>query len=396
MELQGRCRVALALLYFDMSMDSARHKVSRQSADDLEGAGAPKLQRTISVRSDETVTAPQPKSGWECAICLDVLLDPCVAACGHDFCKHCIESLLWARRLDEVVRCPLCRAPSFQQGQPPGVCARLKQVVEKLFPQAVERRRLEVYGTNRGGPAENSNHGQEVCAKASQTSNAASPLLFESATVPWLQPFPGARLLAPHVLPKRIIESTASSADALPSLSAASTNTSSRLSPGTWRISFGSVARTGAGPVPAASPVGQDGGQPAALQVSSQPLTGRGPVPVQLELNQLNTSSTVTVGPLGRARPGPPSWQDYSLRLACLRRLQMLLSSEANAAARLGPNAAKFDSFLCYLESLLYCCSSSMQHYGDFSLLPSRVAGFLRWVQLQNQQALLHAAVAQS
>ncbi|GIM04948.1 hypothetical protein Vretimale_9443, partial [Volvox reticuliferus] len=71
-------------------------------------------------------------------------------SCGHDFCKHCIEEWKVSRQLvGQAVLCPICRAvllPSAEQSF--GVCIRLRETIEKLFPEQVAMRRHQaVLGT---------------------------------------------------------------------------------------------------------------------------------------------------------------------------------------------------------------------------------------------------------
>lgn len=78
---------------------------------------------------------------FRCAVCLDILLDPCVGQCGHDFCKRCLLRWRNASR-SACVRCPLCKQSVYAPGQAEvGVCVRLKTLVEKLFPELVAARR---------------------------------------------------------------------------------------------------------------------------------------------------------------------------------------------------------------------------------------------------------------
>jgi hypothetical protein len=61
-------------------------------------------------------------SEFECGICMDLLHDPVVASCGHDFCQTCLDG--WALRQSWRVKCPVCRAdilqgPDQQLGAPP-------------------------------------------------------------------------------------------------------------------------------------------------------------------------------------------------------------------------------------------------------------------------------------
>ena len=43
---------------------------------------------------------------WECAICMDVMINPVKTKCGHSFCKHCIVRYL-KNRYEKA--CPFCR-----------------------------------------------------------------------------------------------------------------------------------------------------------------------------------------------------------------------------------------------------------------------------------------------
>ncbi|GIL50818.1 hypothetical protein Vafri_6936 [Volvox africanus] len=84
-------------------------------------------------------------SEFQCSICYELLLNPVVGSCGHDFCKHCIEEWKVSRQLvGQAVLCPICRAvllPSADQSF--GVCIRLRETIEKLFPEQVAIRRQQ-------------------------------------------------------------------------------------------------------------------------------------------------------------------------------------------------------------------------------------------------------------
>lgn len=81
---------------------------------------------------------------FQCAICLELLLDPCVGPCGHDFCSHCLcRWRMAAPTLD--LACPICRETIVPLGKPIlAICRRLKFVVEHAFPVETARRRAEV------------------------------------------------------------------------------------------------------------------------------------------------------------------------------------------------------------------------------------------------------------
>ncbi|PNW73618.1 hypothetical protein CHLRE_13g565950v5 [Chlamydomonas reinhardtii] len=81
---------------------------------------------------------------FDCAVCANLLLDPVVGPCGHDFCKECLES--WRQAACSRGRrgnssCPICRKPLPNEL---GVCLRLRETIQTLFPDKVKERRAEV------------------------------------------------------------------------------------------------------------------------------------------------------------------------------------------------------------------------------------------------------------
>lgn len=84
---------------------------------------------------------PLDVADFECSICLGLLTDPCVGACGHDYCQVC----LWRWTCEQgKSSCPICRAPLPTGGAPPRICRRLQRTVETLFPERLKERRQEV------------------------------------------------------------------------------------------------------------------------------------------------------------------------------------------------------------------------------------------------------------
>lgn len=74
-----------------------------------------------------------------CPICLDVLVEPVCASCGHDFCKLCYKS--WT--LDKLrPTCPVCRC--VIAARCPGVCKRIEGTIGALFPTRYAERAAEV------------------------------------------------------------------------------------------------------------------------------------------------------------------------------------------------------------------------------------------------------------
>eukprot|EP00878_Enallax_costatus_P007527 GHUV01007883.1.p1 GENE.GHUV01007883.1~~GHUV01007883.1.p1 ORF type:complete len:299 (+),score=53.85 GHUV01007883.1:394-1290(+) len=90
---------------------------------------------------------PQPvdTSKWECGICYELLLDPVVGSCGHDFCRACLDK--WRsqqRQRGREVRCPVCRGVFAEGSERLGICFRLRDMVEEFFPDKVAARRAEL------------------------------------------------------------------------------------------------------------------------------------------------------------------------------------------------------------------------------------------------------------
>eukprot|EP00210_Caulerpa_lentillifera_P006223 g5944.t1 len=98
-------------------------------------------------------------SDFECSICLQLLYEPvvgtlyslhslyfhkqCIALgnCGHDFCKTCYTQLIHSKRSS---LCPMCRHPLPHDL---AVCLRLKNTIQKLFPEEVAERQKEIEKT---------------------------------------------------------------------------------------------------------------------------------------------------------------------------------------------------------------------------------------------------------
>eukprot|EP00775_Hariotina_reticulata_P011611 gene11611-11755_t len=81
-------------------------------------------------------------SKWECGICYEILIDPVVGNCGHDFCRGCLDR--WRAHQGRDLKCPVCRGVFSDTGDKLGVCVRLREVVESLFPEKVAARRAEL------------------------------------------------------------------------------------------------------------------------------------------------------------------------------------------------------------------------------------------------------------
>lgn len=111
-------------------------------------------------------------SRFECSICFALLLDPVVGRCGHDYCQRCLERWRASQHgLGRPFACPLCRSLlGGAPGEALGVCVRLRETLELLFPEKMKERRQEVLEQSRdarlGMPA------QSVAARVLQHSRS--------------------------------------------------------------------------------------------------------------------------------------------------------------------------------------------------------------------------------
>eukprot|EP00882_Tetradesmus_deserticola_P015515 GHRQ01016532.1.p1 GENE.GHRQ01016532.1~~GHRQ01016532.1.p1 ORF type:complete len:138 (+),score=29.68 GHRQ01016532.1:185-598(+) len=70
----------------------------------------PEAKRAKTDEGDEPDTVVElDEHQFECVVCFDLLVDPVVGKCGHDFCKACLGD--WARKQRTHGRptCPVCR-----------------------------------------------------------------------------------------------------------------------------------------------------------------------------------------------------------------------------------------------------------------------------------------------
>src|ERR1700761_554813 len=47
----------------------------------------------------------------ECEICLNILNDPLMTKCGHNYCHQCLKHLINTSQNIETLKCPKCREP---------------------------------------------------------------------------------------------------------------------------------------------------------------------------------------------------------------------------------------------------------------------------------------------
>jgi len=64
-------------------------------------------------------------------------------ACGHSFCKQCLVELLRHKQIgSQALSCPLCRRPLHVQREELIPCSLLCKLLQNLYPEAWERRKL--------------------------------------------------------------------------------------------------------------------------------------------------------------------------------------------------------------------------------------------------------------
>ncbi|KAL4421074.1 hypothetical protein ABPG77_001369 [Micractinium sp. CCAP 211/92] len=106
---------------------------------------------------------------FSCPICLNLLVDPVVGSCGHDFCELCMRR--WT--VDQRKRsCPSCRKPLA--GDLPGICLRLTRTIETLFPERLSERQTEVAEERRALAAEKRAR-EEAARREAAARRAAAP-----------------------------------------------------------------------------------------------------------------------------------------------------------------------------------------------------------------------------
>ncbi|XP_068003204.1 bifunctional apoptosis regulator isoform X1 [Melanerpes formicivorus] len=101
------------------------------------------LQSETERAEVETCTTPEvsrqlSSSEFLCHCCYDILVNPTTLNCGHSFCRHCL-ALWWVS--SKKNECPECREK--WEGFPK-VNILLRDVIEKLFSDAIEQRKEDI------------------------------------------------------------------------------------------------------------------------------------------------------------------------------------------------------------------------------------------------------------
>ena len=63
-----------------------------------------------SPRGIETDAPPAPAGGGVCGLCYEDAVAPVTTACGHGFCKECMQNYVEALAAEARAACPTCHA----------------------------------------------------------------------------------------------------------------------------------------------------------------------------------------------------------------------------------------------------------------------------------------------
>mmetsp|Transcript_9375 Transcript_9375/g.22229 ORF Transcript_9375/g.22229 Transcript_9375/m.22229 type:complete len:579 (+) Transcript_9375:2049-3785(+) len=80
---------------------------------------------------------------FECALCHDLFLEPCVLSCGHAFCKDCLANCI--EQLErQNNRCPICRRIfNLFSRRDLSVCRPFEKLLQEQFPNEYAERKRE-------------------------------------------------------------------------------------------------------------------------------------------------------------------------------------------------------------------------------------------------------------
>mmetsp|Transcript_21524 Transcript_21524/g.50175 ORF Transcript_21524/g.50175 Transcript_21524/m.50175 type:complete len:426 (+) Transcript_21524:108-1385(+) len=125
---------------------------------------------------EEEVEVPEQ---FECSICMKLLLEPITVACGHTFCKACLDQSLGYRSV-----CAVCRAP-ITSGQ--GVNVLIKSIIANDYPKALRQRiREQEQELARGEDEAVASRRREAQRGSGGDGRVLLPLLFlPSSSMPW-------------------------------------------------------------------------------------------------------------------------------------------------------------------------------------------------------------------
>eukprot|EP00929_Paragymnodinium_shiwhaense_P026931 TRINITY_DN15918_c0_g1_i1.p1 TRINITY_DN15918_c0_g1~~TRINITY_DN15918_c0_g1_i1.p1 ORF type:complete len:401 (-),score=93.72 TRINITY_DN15918_c0_g1_i1:89-1291(-) len=97
------------------------------------------------------------REDFDCTVCHELLLEPCVPTCGHPFCRRCLQQLLRHHAASggatrgSGLKCPVCRRVlHVTRAEDLAVCGAFDNLLKLAFPEDYEARRA---AAERSAPA---------------------------------------------------------------------------------------------------------------------------------------------------------------------------------------------------------------------------------------------------
>lgn len=99
---------------FEVKYDESSYPANAESESDNEGLPMPEKQRSWEGMDEGAGgTDFELSDDVLCAVCGDILVEPCSLHCGHSFCQLCLAALWKSKRMRSplYLHCPVCRQP---------------------------------------------------------------------------------------------------------------------------------------------------------------------------------------------------------------------------------------------------------------------------------------------
>jgi hypothetical protein len=112
--------------------------------------GAPSSSGPAAATSEPILNPRTPLAqDFNCPVCLKLLYEPSTTACGHSYCRACLQHVhLAATQSMTLPQCPLCRSPlgiaAGVEAADVAVSVLLQTLLEAVFPAECAERRAEV------------------------------------------------------------------------------------------------------------------------------------------------------------------------------------------------------------------------------------------------------------
>ncbi|KAK3253068.1 hypothetical protein CYMTET_37660 [Cymbomonas tetramitiformis] len=125
--------------YSDTVVSGTNHKDTE--FDDKPGRTCVEPYQPSRKRSREVATCQLEE--FQCAICLELMVDPVTLVCGHTLDRWCLKRYFQSAPPSPV--CPICRRKLGASSHVPEPCVLLQNVILHLFPEEYARRKTPEY-----------------------------------------------------------------------------------------------------------------------------------------------------------------------------------------------------------------------------------------------------------